>query len=64
MPWKQLHWKWNINWAMYTDYEAGVKSLHTKYWELDHDLRLRDLAYSIKWKMEGFWEARDAIDGY
>jgi alpha-N-acetylglucosamine transferase len=58
MPWMQLDWRWNVNWAMFKDYEVGgVASLHTKYWELDHDAKLRDFALSIKWKMEGFWEA-------
>lgn len=62
MPWMQVHWKWNINWATYKDYTNGdFASLHTKYWGLDHDPQLRDLLMRIKWKMEGFWEAHDAL---
>lgn len=61
MPWMQVHWKWNVNWATYRDYEeGGIASLHTKYWSLDHDPKLRDLVMRIKWKMEGFWEAHNA----
>lgn len=56
MPWKQLHWKWNTNWARWEDLEVGTASLHSKYWELDHDPKLRDYAFSIMWRMEGYWE--------
>lgn len=64
MPWTQLHWKWNINWANYGDVEAGVASIHTKYWNIGgvdgvDDPRLRDYALSILWKMEGYWTRGD-----
>lgn len=64
MPWTQLHWKWNINWAVYEDVEAGVASIHTKYWNIGgkdgvDDPRLRDFALSIKAKMEGYWIRAD-----
>lgn len=60
MPWKQLHYSWNINWATYKDKERGVASLHSKYWELDHDKKLKDFAMRIRWKMEGYWEGLEA----
>ncbi|KAI9729516.1 MAG: hypothetical protein M1818_008488 [Claussenomyces sp. TS43310] len=56
MPWKQLHYGWNINWASWEDYKHGVASLHSKFWELDHDKDLRDFAMKIRWMMEGYWQ--------
>jgi alpha-N-acetylglucosamine transferase len=61
MPWTQLDWRWNINWATYEDLEAGIASLHCKYWMLDNDTRLRDFALRIKWKMEGYWTRAEAL---
>jgi alpha-N-acetylglucosamine transferase len=55
MPWKQLHYSWNINWATWKDYQYGVATLHSKFWELDRDKELRDFAMGIRWKMEGYW---------
>ncbi|RDW76140.1 hypothetical protein BP5796_06961 [Coleophoma crateriformis] len=60
MPWTQLHYDWNVNWATWNDSLHGIASLHSKFWELDHDPKLRDFALSIKWKMEGYWEGVDA----
>jgi alpha-N-acetylglucosamine transferase len=59
MPWKQLHYSWNINWATWKDYQHGVATLHSKFWELDHDKELRDFAMSVRWKMEGYWIGKD-----
>ncbi|KAH9864538.1 hypothetical protein J1614_010473 [Plenodomus biglobosus] len=61
MPWTQLHWKWNINWSVYADAQAGIASLHVKYWDVGPDTSLRDLCMSIKHKMEGYWEAKAAL---
>jgi alpha-N-acetylglucosamine transferase len=55
MPWKQLHYSWNVNWATWKDYKNGAKSLHSKFWELEQDRELRDWAMKIRWMMEGFW---------
>jgi alpha-N-acetylglucosamine transferase len=32
MPWRSLHWTWNVNWPSAKDYHAGARSLHGKYW--------------------------------
>lgn len=61
MPWTQLDWKLNINWAVYADAQAEIASLHVKYWDVGPDLKLRDLCRSIKFKMEGYWEAKIGI---
>lgn len=63
MPWKQLHHDWNVNWAVYADKEHGIASLHSKFWELDHDKELRDFAMKIRWMMEGFFEGAGAVGG-
>lgn len=60
MPWKQLHHDWNVNWAVWADKEHGIASLHSKFWELDHDKQLRDYAMKIRWMMEGFWQGAGA----
>lgn len=62
MPWTQLDWRWNINWATYRDLEAGIASLHCKYWDADLDDKLRDFAGSVRWRMEGYWEARREVE--
>jgi alpha-N-acetylglucosamine transferase len=59
MPWMQLDPNWNVNWATWKDYEHGIASLHTKFWELDYDKDLRDFALSVRWKMEGYWMGKD-----
>lgn len=59
MPWAHVDWHWNINWATQKDLEAGVASLHSKFWELDDFPELWDFAMSIRWRMEGFWEGRE-----
>jgi alpha-N-acetylglucosamine transferase len=62
MPWKQLHYTWNVNWATWRDKEQGIASLHSKFWELDHDPQLREYAMKIRWKMEGYWQGREAAE--
>ncbi|KAH8750442.1 nucleotide-diphospho-sugar transferase [Hyaloscypha finlandica] len=56
MPWKQLHHDWNVNWATWDDKEHGIASLHSKFWELDHDKKLQEFAMKIRWEMEGYWK--------
>ncbi|KAF2123949.1 glycosyltransferase family 8 protein [Dothidotthia symphoricarpi CBS 119687] len=59
MPWGRLDPNWNINWATHRDLEYGIASLHSKFWQLDHDPLLRDYGLSVKWTMEGYWEGRE-----
>lgn len=63
MPWKQLHYDWNVNWATWNDTKRGIASLHSKFWELDHDQELRDYAMMIRWKMYGYWEGIESALG-
>lgn len=60
MPWTQLHYDWNVNWATWNDSQNGIASLHSKFWELDHDKELQDYAMKIRWSMEGYWQGVDA----
>ncbi|KAL3425302.1 glycosyl transferase family 8 [Phlyctema vagabunda] len=62
MPWTQLHYDWNVNWATSNDTEHGIASLHSKFWELDHDPKLRDYAMQIRWMMEGYWQGVEAVE--
>lgn len=55
MPWKQLHYGWNTNWASFNDSKRAA-SLHTKFWENEHDPKLKELLMRSRWKMEGYWE--------
>lgn len=55
MPWKQLHYAWNINWVTSKDLGYGVASLHMKMWEGQDDLVLTDYIQRIRSKMEGYW---------
>ena len=32
MPWRELHWKWSATWPNLEDLEAGVVTLHEKFW--------------------------------
>ncbi|EGP86076.1 unnamed protein product [Zymoseptoria tritici ST99CH_1A5] len=64
MPWQQLDPTWNVNWATMNDWRKGAKSLHTKWWSPGPEKDLRDLALSLKWKMEGNAIGRDRIKSY
>jgi len=58
MPWVQIDPDWTVNSPNYNDYLQGIKSLHEKWWRCDHDLDLREVFLDIRWRMEGFWEAK------
>ncbi|KAF2106641.1 hypothetical protein BDV96DRAFT_558783 [Lophiotrema nucula] len=59
MPWTQLHWKWNIDWVSYKDYEAGIASLNVKYWDIpEGDTELGGFANDVKRRMEEYWLER------
>ena len=32
MPWRELHYKWSATWPNLEDWEAGVVTLHEKFW--------------------------------
>ncbi|QIX00372.1 hypothetical protein AMS68_005889 [Peltaster fructicola] len=59
MPFEPLDPIWNIHRPMQADLDAGVHSVHAKWWILHH----QDLAPYMahwRWKMEGYFEAWDA----
>ncbi|TKA75326.1 hypothetical protein B0A49_03610 [Cryomyces minteri] len=63
MAWRQLDTFWNIRFPSLKDYEGGVGSLHDKWWHPHMDQKLAGLYSSWRWKMEGFYEALDAVRG-
>ncbi|KAH8745607.1 nucleotide-diphospho-sugar transferase [Hyaloscypha sp. PMI_1271] len=60
MPWKQVDPDWTANTPIYNDYEHGIASFHEKYWGCGRDRRLRDVLLRSRFKMEGFFDSRDA----
>ena len=63
LPWKQLHFDWNINWANYNDYKQGVASLHVKFWDDSNDRELRDYLMRCRGRMEGYWAGVEGKEG-
>lgn len=60
MPWKMLDTRWNLHYPTMEDVKGGVASLHEKWWApVDKDLL--PLLKSWRWRMEGFYEAWDAV---
>ncbi|KAH8725870.1 nucleotide-diphospho-sugar transferase [Phaeosphaeriaceae sp. PMI808] len=58
MPWQTLDRMWNIHFPTVKDMQAGVKSLHEKFWNPEHgDLKVYLEKY--KWQMLKFFEERD-----
>lgn len=60
MPWIQLGNTWNIHYPTVDDLLLGVKSLHDKWWSPENE-ELRPFMESWRWRMEGHFEARDAL---
>ncbi|TKA31719.1 hypothetical protein B0A50_01797 [Salinomyces thailandicus] len=60
MPWKQLSTKWNVHYPTRNDLDGGVRSLHEK-WRAPVNRDMAPLLLSWRWRMEGFYEARDAL---
>jgi len=61
MPWTQIHPDWTANTPIYNDFEHGIASFHEKYWGCGRDRRLRDVLLRSRWKMEGYFDARDKL---
>ncbi|GAB7352276.1 hypothetical protein MBLNU459_g2736t1 [Dothideomycetes sp. NU459] len=59
MPWQHMNTTWNIRFPHMPDVEGGVHSLHDKWWHAHMDESLQPFYTSCRWKMEGFYEARD-----
>lgn len=60
MPWVQLDVRWNIHYPTMEDLEGGVRSLHDKWWS-PTDERIESWVESWRWRMYGYYEARDAL---
>ena len=60
MPWKQLGPEWNIHYPTVKDLDGGVATLHEKWWA-PVDKALESYLRSWRWRMEGFYEAKDAF---
>lgn len=60
MPWRQLDTRWNMHYPSVADLTGGVASLHEKWWApVNEDLK--PFLQSWRWRMEGYWEARDGL---
>ncbi|KYG40496.1 glycosyltransferase family 8 protein [Acidomyces richmondensis BFW] len=60
MPWRQLDTKWNIHYPSLEDLKGGVASLHEKWWA-PVNVDLKPFLESWRWRMEGYWEAREGL---
>jgi len=55
MPWSGLDYKWGVSgFPSYSDYKAGVKSLHEKWWQAPDDLK--PYLERVRWQMDGYWK--------
>lgn len=55
MPWSGLDYKWGVSgFPSFGDYEAGVKSLHEKWWQAPDDLK--PFLERVRWQMDGYWK--------
>ena len=59
MPWQQLGNTWNIHYPTVDDLHQGAKSLHEKWWDPENK-DLQSYLETWRWRMEGYFEARDA----
>lgn len=59
MPWVEIEYQWHIRFPTLGDKEAGVASMHDKWWHAHMDEKLQPFYDSVRWKMEGFYEVRN-----
>jgi alpha-N-acetylglucosamine transferase len=59
MPWVEMEGSWHIRFPSVHDKESGVASMHDKWWSAHMDKKLQPYYDSIRWKMEGYYEARN-----
>lgn len=57
MPWGELDPKWSATWPNARDWDAGVVSLHEKWWSVGPD-DLREKWRAAKGEMEKYFEGR------
>lgn len=58
MPWRVLNYTWNMHFPTERDLHEGVASLHEKWWDPAVP-ELRSYLQSWRWRMEGYYEAKD-----
>lgn len=58
MPWTELDAKWSATWPNEADHEAGVASLHEKFWKTGPQ-SLRDLYMDKRKEAERFFRKRE-----
>lgn len=60
MPWSRLDPKWNVNFPRLEDWEGKtVHSIHEKWWNPRNPEEFEKPLLSLRWQMEGYFEARD-----
>ncbi len=62
MPWKVLDYTWNTNYVTWNDVVHDIATLHSKYWDTDYDLKLKEYVMELKGKMYGYWLAKEGVD--
>jgi alpha-N-acetylglucosamine transferase len=55
MPWRTLHYSWNMNFPNVEDLMGGAASLHVKFWENASPSEVVRCAMRWKGEMEGYW---------
>ncbi|KAF2280461.1 putative glycosyl transferase family 8 family, partial [Westerdykella ornata] len=60
MPWKPIGNTWNVNFPYTRDIEAGVASVHEKFWAPAHQ-EMKPWLEAWRYRMEGFFEAMDEL---
>lgn len=58
MVWQHMDPVWNIRFPNIRDKEGGAVSMHDKWWKAHMDTSLQPFYDSVRWRMEGFYEAR------
>lgn len=61
MPWVEMEYSWHIRFPTVHDKESGVASMHDKWWSAHMDKGLQPYYDSVRWKMEGFYEAKNEV---
>ncbi|KAK4964223.1 hypothetical protein LTR66_012412 [Elasticomyces elasticus] len=60
MPWLALNNTWNIHYPSAQDLHGDVATLHEKWWA-PFDPEIGPFLQSWRWRMQGFFEARDSV---
>ncbi|KAI5238607.1 nucleotide-diphospho-sugar transferase [Aureobasidium subglaciale] len=59
MPWIEMDGSWHIRFPNVRDKEAGVASMHDKWWSAHMDKNLQPFYDSVRWRMEGYYEVSE-----